>query len=56
MAKTALLKKLPYMKECMAQADPTKEACAVKKMSAVLFYLFIFYLFNVGNKIIQLKV
>ena len=31
MAATALLKKSPYMKEWMAQADPRKEANAVEK-------------------------
>ena len=33
MAATAPLKKSPYLKEWMAQADPTKEASTVKKMS-----------------------
>ena len=31
MAATGPLKELPFIKEWMAQADPPKEACAVKK-------------------------
>ena len=33
MAATAPLKKLPYIKEWMAQADPPKEANTVKKIN-----------------------
>ena len=39
MAATGLLEKSPYMKEWMAQADPPKEDCAVKKMNGRLLLL-----------------
>ena len=39
MVATGLLEKSPYMKEWMAQADPPKEDCAVKKMNGRLLLL-----------------
>ena len=37
---TASLKNSPYMKKCMAQADPPKEASTVKKMNERLLLHF----------------
>ena len=39
MDETAPLKKSPYMKKLMAQADPSKEASTVKKMNDRLLLL-----------------